>query len=103
MNQWRSPTAETVYRHHPHLAVRSAGTSKKARQKVSHLDIEWADLIFIMETKHRNRLKLNFNKLLADKTLHTLYIEDIYQYMDPELVELIKTSVEPILAEHIRK
>ena len=34
-NQWRSPTAEQVYRKHPLLAVRSAGTSLNARRKVS--------------------------------------------------------------------
>lgn len=34
-NQWRSPTAEQVWRRHPALSVRSAGTSPNARRPVS--------------------------------------------------------------------
>jgi hypothetical protein len=47
-NQWRSPTAETVWRKHPDLSVRSAGTSSTARRKVSVDDIRWADVIFVI-------------------------------------------------------
>lgn len=38
-NQWRSPTAEQVWRKHPMLSVRSGGTSPNARHKVSVDDI----------------------------------------------------------------
>lgn len=38
-NQWRSPTAEQVWRRHPGLSVRSAGTSHQARQTVSEDDV----------------------------------------------------------------
>jgi hypothetical protein len=41
-NQWRSPTAETIWRKHPSLNVKSAGTSTKARRTVSSTDITWA-------------------------------------------------------------
>lgn len=41
-NQWRSPTAENVWRKHPNLSVRSAGTSPNARKHVSPEDIAWA-------------------------------------------------------------
>ncbi|MFK7789851.1 MAG: phosphotyrosine protein phosphatase, partial [Phycisphaeraceae bacterium] len=34
-NQWRSPTAEQIYRSDPRLNVRSAGTSSSARHKVT--------------------------------------------------------------------
>ena len=55
-NQWRSPTAEQVFRRHPALNVRSAGTSASARKQVSAADIDWADVILVMESTHRSRL-----------------------------------------------
>ncbi len=39
-NQWRSPTAEQVWRRHPQFNVRSGGTSLSARHTVSAQDIE---------------------------------------------------------------
>ena len=42
-NKWRSPTAEQVWRKHPGLNVRSAGTSARARRAVSEADIVWAE------------------------------------------------------------
>ncbi|WP_440054531.1 hypothetical protein ACSLBF_17040 [Pseudoalteromonas sp. T1lg65] len=46
-NQWRSPTAERVWRNHPGIEVRSAGTSAKAKRAVSKKDIVWADKILV--------------------------------------------------------
>ncbi len=51
-NQWRSPTAEKLWRNHPGLRVRSAGTSPNARRHVSASDLHWADAIVVMEGKH---------------------------------------------------
>ena len=38
-NQWRSPTAETIWRKDPNFLVRSAGTASSARHTVSDADI----------------------------------------------------------------
>ena len=96
-NQWRSPTAEQIFRRHPLMTVRSAGTSPNARRKVSADDIQWADVIFVMEEKHKSRLVAEFFRLLAGKTIHVLDIPDEYKYMDPELVEQLEQSVNAIL------
>ncbi len=96
-NQWRSPTAEQVYRKHPLLAVRSAGTSPNARRKVSPEDIGWASVILVMEEKHKSRLKAEFNRLLEGKVIHVLDIPDDYKYMDPELVEQLEQCVPSVL------
>jgi predicted protein tyrosine phosphatase len=96
-NQWRSPTAEQVYRKHPLLAVRSAGTSPNARRKVSADDIGWAAFILVMEEKHKSRLKAEFGRLLEGRRIHVLDIPDEYKYMDPELVEQIEQCVPSIL------
>jgi len=54
-NQWRSPTAEKIYKKKGYSA-RSAGTSPNANKTMSVPDIRWADLIFVMEKKHKNRI-----------------------------------------------
>jgi predicted protein tyrosine phosphatase len=92
-NQWRSPTAEQVWRRHPSLNVRSGGTSPSARHTVSGADIEWADVVMVMEQKHKSRLVASFGGSLSGKPVHVLDIPDEYRYMDPELVELLTQSV----------
>jgi len=92
-NQWRSPTGEQVFKNHPALAVRSAGTSPKAKRTVSAKDIQWADVIFVMEEKHKSRLKVQFTRLLDYKNIQVLDIPDEYQYMNSELVDIIQQSV----------
>ena len=92
-NQWRSPTGEQVWKNHPELAVRSAGTSPKARRTVSAKDIQWADVVFTMEEKHKSRLKAKFTRLLNHKDVQVLDIPDEYQYMDSELIEIMKQTV----------
>jgi predicted protein tyrosine phosphatase len=92
-NQWRSPTAEAIWRKHPDFNVKSAGTSPQAKKTVSSADIRWADIIFVMEQKHKNRLKAKYSRMLDHKPLHVLNIPDEYKYMDPELVEELKALV----------
>ena len=96
-NQWRSPTAETVFRHYPNVQARSAGTSPNARHTVSIDDIAWADKIFVMEQKHKTRLLAQFPRALQYKEMIVLDIPDDYRYMDEELIELLKESVVPYL------
>lgn len=92
-NQWRSPTAEQVWRRHPALSVRSAGTSPNARHPVTEVDLSWADVVFVMEEKHKSRLVAAYRRLLENKPVHVLDIPDEYAYMDPELIELLQQSV----------
>ncbi len=92
-NQWRSPTAEQVFRRCSTLAVRSVGTSRNARKTVSHDLLHWADVICVMEQKHKNRLMAEYRRIIENKPLHVLDIPDDYRYMDPALVLLLKEIV----------
>lgn len=96
-NQWRSPTAETVWRRHPGLRVRSGGTSPNARRRVSADDIRWADAILVMESKHRDRLQAQFGRVIEHARIHVLDIPDDYRYMDPELIQVLDVSVRTAL------
>jgi predicted protein tyrosine phosphatase len=94
-NQWRSPTAELLFKNHPVHKARSAGTSEKARIKVNQKMIGWADAIFLMERKHLDIIKQRFT--FDDQTLVVLNIEDNYQFGNAELIEVLKIK----LAEYL--
>jgi predicted protein tyrosine phosphatase len=96
-NQWRSPTAEQIWRKHPKVLTRSGGTSPNARHTISVEDIRWANVIFVMEEKHKSKLVAEFTRLLANKPIHVLDIPDNYKFMDPELIEELELSVNQIL------
>jgi len=92
-NQWRSPTAEEIYKNYSRLNVRSGGTEPSARIKVNSKMIIWADIIFVMEKKHKQRLQKKFESELLEKQIIDLDIPDNYKFMDPELIEEIKAKV----------
>jgi len=97
-NKWRSPTAEQVFRKEVGLNVRSAGTSRSARRTITVADIRWADLILVMEDKHRARLRAQFRDEVRYKAVHSLDIPDLYRYMDPALIEILQDKVPPLIA-----
>jgi protein-tyrosine phosphatase len=92
-NKWRSPTAETIFKNSNEHAVRSAGTENSARIRINKQMIAWADIIFVMEKKHKLKLTAKYAALLDSKKIVILDIEDNYQYMDPELVTMLKDAV----------
>jgi len=100
-NKWRGPTAERLYRNDNRIEVRSAGTSNKSRHQLSRADIEWADLILVMERKYGFWIRLQFRDLILPP-IQSLDIPDEYQFMDEELTELIQSSVEYHIRQLIR-
>ena len=97
-NQWRSPTGEALYRKSPIHSVRSAGTSPNARRTVNAKDIAWADLIFVMEEKHKSRMRSAFPQQAKHAAIHVLDIPDEYQKNNLELIELLRSGTEGIIA-----
>ena len=96
-NQWRSPTAEEIFKNSQEHQAKSAGTEPSARIKITEKLINWADIIFVMEKKHKDRINQRFAAVVDEKELIVLDIPDEYQFMDEELVVLIKLSVSPYL------
>lgn len=92
-NRWRSRTAETVFKDQQHHVVRSAGTATGARVRVNEKLIHWADLIFAMEKRHKQLLQEKFEQSLTGKEIIILDIPDNYQYMDEELIDILRASV----------
>lgn len=91
-NQWRSPTAEAIFKNHAIYKARSAGTEKSARIKVSQKLLDWADIVFVMEKNHKERLEKNFS---IGSEVIILEIPDEYKFMDPELIDSLKTALSP--------
>ena len=91
-NRWRSPTAEEVFSSYPEMECASAGVSPDAESPVTHDLLEWADVIVVMERKHKAKLASQFPAALANKRVVCLDIPDKYRFMDPALVKLVKSK-----------
>lgn len=93
-NKRRSLTAEKIFNGVGGHQVRSAGTERNARIKVTPGLLGWADMIFCMEKKQVRRIREKYSDIIADKTVICLYISDDYEFMDQELQELLKDRVD---------
>jgi predicted protein tyrosine phosphatase len=92
-NKLRSPTAEQVFSRYPNIETDSAGLNADADVRVSPEQIEWADIIFVMEKSQHVKLAKQFRKVLNGKRVVCLDIPDQYTYMQNELVALLEKKV----------
>jgi predicted protein tyrosine phosphatase len=96
-NQLRSPTAEHVFSKWPGIEVASAGLDAKCKEPVTPELLAWAEVIFVMERHHRNKLLKQFRAFIKNQKIVVLGITDDYEYMDPRLVRLFEKLVPPHL------
>ena len=87
-NKKRSRTAEHIFKNDNRFNVRSVGLSPKSDRKISENDLNWADLVFVMETGYRARIWGLYSHLELP-TIEVLNIPDEYEFMDEELIELL--------------
>lgn len=92
-NKRRSLTAEKIFDGYNGHEARSAGTESNARIKVTAGLLGWADIIFCMEKKHFRRIKGKYPDMIVDKKVICLYINDNYDFMDRELIELLRSYI----------
>jgi predicted protein tyrosine phosphatase len=100
-NRLRSPTAEQVFADWPGVETASAGLGNDAEVPVSPELLAWADVIFVMEKAHRNRLSAKFGRHLNGKRVICLDIPDDYDFMDPVLIRLLKQKVVRFLPANV--
>ena len=81
----------------PGIDVDSAGLNHDAVIPLSPEQVEWADVIFVMEKAHREKLHRKFKRHLKRQRVIVLGIPDNYAYMDLALVALLKMKVTPLL------
>lgn len=97
-NRLRSPTAEQVFARWPGIETDSAGLAPDASVVLSSEQIEWADIIFVMEKAHRNKLSKRYRRHLKNKRVICLDIPDEYAFMDPGLIQTLESRVGRFLA-----
>ena len=96
-NRLRSPTAEQVFGRWPGLEVDSAGLADDAKVVLTNEQLDWAELIMVMEASHRRRLQARYRDHLKGKQVICLDIPDRYDFMQPELVALLLKRAGPLL------
>jgi predicted protein tyrosine phosphatase len=94
LNKWRSPTAEALYRSDPRLEVRSAGVRSSAKRRLSAADMEWADVIFVMDREQKRWIQERFRGPHLP-CIQVLDIPSSLVYMDPELQRLLRQALDP--------
>ena len=92
-NRLRSPTAEQLFAAWPGVESDSAGLAPDAEVPLSAEQLQWAELIFVMERVHQRRLQQRFAPWLRGKRVICLDIPDDYDFMQTELVELLRRKV----------
>lgn len=92
-NRLRSPTAEQLFSGRKDIKVLSAGLDATCGNPVTPETVEWADIIFVMEQAHRNKLSRRFRASLKGQHVIVLGIPDDYEFMDPELMRLLEARV----------
>jgi predicted protein tyrosine phosphatase len=92
-NRMRSLTAERVFGGMPGYEARSAGTQADARIVVTEGHVRWADIIFVMEKSHLNRMRRKLGDAMDGKRVIALNIPDEYELMQPELVDELEAKV----------
>jgi predicted protein tyrosine phosphatase len=101
-NRLRSPTAEQVFADRAGIEVLSAGLDSGCGNPVTPDLLEWADIVFVMERAHRNKLSKRFRAHLKTARVICLDIPDDYAFMDPALVRILEVRVPRFLPEGIR-
>jgi predicted protein tyrosine phosphatase len=91
-NRLRSPTAEQIFSTWLGVETDSAGLGTDATIPLSPEQIEWANIIFVMEKAHKNKLSAKFKRYLNGKRVICLDIPDEYEYMQPELIKLLESK-----------
>ena len=92
-NRRRSPTAERIFAQREGIETDSAGLAPDAEVRLSLDQLQWADLVVVMEKQHRSTLTRQFGRHLARTRVVCLDIPDRYDYMQPELIDLLETKM----------
>lgn len=88
-NKHRSKTAAYIFKNN--FEVKSAGLF--AGNILNSKDLNWADVVFVMENFQREEIAKKFPKEYFAKKIVSLNIDDSYSYGQSKLIELLKKRV----------
>ena len=92
-NQNRSRTAEDLFK--DKFEVKSAGLYNN--KPVNKSQLEWADVIVVMENEQRTEIANRFPSIYLKKQILSLNIPDAYKHNEPELISLLKSRMDYVL------
>jgi predicted protein tyrosine phosphatase len=82
-----------IWRDSEDFNVKSCGTSPASRVKISEKLIRWAEVILVMEKRHKSIILEQFSEDLRHKDIRVLFIPDDYELMNETLIELLSQYV----------
>lgn len=91
-NKRRSRSAEFIFKNDDRINIRSVGVSPNSNRKINEKDLLWANLVLVMEKNHKNKIKSTFS-FLDLPIIENLDIPDIYEYMEEELIDILKDKI----------
>jgi len=91
-NQHRSKTAEDIFKEK--FEVKSAGLFNS--NPVTKEQIDWAEIIIVMENFQRAEIARRFPKEYMKKRIISLDIPDIFLRGDPELIKILENRMEKL-------
>ena len=97
-NKKRSRTAEYIFKNDDRFHIRSAGLSPKSDRKISEKDLNWAHLVFVMETEQRAKIRELYRHLELPE-IEVLHIPDDYEFMDEELIDMLTDRINGVLSK----
>lgn len=95
-NKIRSRTAEYIFKNDLRFNIRSVGLRTKSERRISDKDVLWADIILVMEDGYKARILGPFRHLDLPP-IEVLGIMDDYEYMDIELIDLLRDRINDTL------
>lgn len=95
-NKRRSRTAEFIFKNDQRIDIRSVGLSPKSERQIKERDVDWADLIFVMEDGQGQRIYKEFRHMELPQ-IEVLQIEDEYEYLDADLIVTLTDRINSTL------
>lgn len=101
-NKDRSVTAEELaVQLYPQHDYRSAGTNQKicfqlGTAYIDTVDLDWADLVLVMENKHQTEIQRVFGQTFHSK-ISLLHIKDRFKYNSSELKDILQEKFKAVL------
>ncbi|WP_373476973.1 low molecular weight protein tyrosine phosphatase family protein [Sphingorhabdus sp.] len=92
-NKLRSPTAEQIFSSRDDIEVSSAGTNHDAENTLDSEQVEWADVIVVMEKHHRDKVQQRFKSALKSKRVVVLDIADEFEFMEDALINILEAKM----------
>ena len=63
---------------------------------ISEKELSWADAVVVMEDEQRNEIAKRFPKLYMQKRIVSLDVPDVYQFNQPELIDVLKDKMDEL-------